>query len=117
MEAMETMVRSFLARPDPPAVALFNVFLWTNFWHCSGRCAYLQSCDPYLNELGSYYHASVVAMRSALWHEAHRPKAPQQEKRRRQAAHQTGLPTNGVNGSDGYQWRTWTIEGVAATST
>uniref|UniRef100_A0A7S0ILG8 Uncharacterized protein n=1 Tax=Calcidiscus leptoporus TaxID=127549 RepID=A0A7S0ILG8_9EUKA len=101
--ALEAIIRRLNQQADPPAILFFNVFLWTNFWHCRGLCHFSQSCDPYLGELAHFYHASRVGMREALWHEAH----DEAHELPRETRISTGSPAH----TRRYEWEGWTIEG------
>ena len=57
---MEGMVRTLLARPDPPAVVLLNHFSYRD-WNCRSECRFVESCDAGLGEIARSYHVGTGA--------------------------------------------------------
>ena len=58
--AMEGIVRTLLARPDPPAVLLLNHFSYRD-WGCTSECLFVESCDAGLGEIARSYHVGTGA--------------------------------------------------------
>ena len=58
--AMEGMVRTLLARPDPPAVVFMNHFSYRD-WNCKRECGFSESCDAGLGEIARSYHVGTGA--------------------------------------------------------
>ena len=58
--AMEGMVRTLLARPDPPAVVFVNHFSYRD-WICKSECGFVESCDAGLGEIARSYHVGTGA--------------------------------------------------------
>lgn len=92
--SIEAITRQLLRRPDPPAVAFFNIFKWTDFWLGTGsrELTYSMECDAMFSEIASFYRVSVVSMRNALWHAVH-PRTPTAATR-----------------PNPYRWQTWTTD-------
>ena len=59
---MEGIVRTLLARPDPPAVLLLNHFSYRD-WGCTSECLFVESCDAGLGEIARSYHVGTGAHR------------------------------------------------------
>ena len=73
LQSLESIVRSLLARPDPPAVVLYNSFTFRV--HRDKRyfeASFSEQCDGALHELAAYYHLGAVSVRDALFHHARR---------------------------------------------
>jgi len=67
---VETLMRIALSRPDPPALLLFSHYRFGCGKGGKLRCNFEAQCDSQLTSLAQWYHASVLSMRNALYHDA-----------------------------------------------
>ena len=68
-QAIETMIRLALSRPDPPVVMVF-VHKRFGCGKASSFCGYEAGCDTMLTQLAQWYHVSLVSLRNALYLDA-----------------------------------------------
>lgn len=94
--SLEAIVRSLRSRPRPPAIVLFNIFKWTDFWLGSGSTPvrFSQGCDAAMTELAQFYRLSSLSMRSSLWHDVHPTRASAADEQLRS-----------------FRWQRWTTDG------